>query len=180
MTSDPIRIRCSECGQLLGVTRKRAGGRVACPRCQAELEVPRPHPSRPRPGSPSMPGPAGSPASAAESGRSSAAAPAPQADHWLERLAAAIPDEVKSLRPEDLRVEAEFANLITTRDPPEPPPEIPPPAETGPLDPPFPGSGSISAIALGPSESLALAAAEPEIQPPDPRFCRASSSNHRL
>jgi hypothetical protein len=40
----------------------------------------------------------------------------------MEEIAAAIPDDLASLRPEDIRVEAEFADLVVTTSPPVPPP----------------------------------------------------------
>ncbi len=42
MAAVPIKFRCHHCQQLLGVSRNRAGGVVACPRCAAELVVPEP------------------------------------------------------------------------------------------------------------------------------------------
>jgi hypothetical protein len=46
----------------------------------------------------------------------------------MEEIAAAIPDDLATLRPEDIRVEAEFADLMVTTG--APPPSIaPPPAE---------------------------------------------------
>jgi hypothetical protein len=41
---------------------------------------------------------------------------------FMEQIAAAIPDDLASLRPEDIRVEAEFADLVVTSTPPAPPP----------------------------------------------------------
>ncbi len=36
----PIRFACPKCNQLLGVSARRAGGRVSCPKCTAEVAVP--------------------------------------------------------------------------------------------------------------------------------------------
>jgi len=44
MASVPIRFRCFECNQLLGVSRSKAGTVVSCPKCAAELIVPVPEP----------------------------------------------------------------------------------------------------------------------------------------
>jgi len=36
----PIRFYCPFCGQLLGVSRRKAGAAVRCPRCLGEVGVP--------------------------------------------------------------------------------------------------------------------------------------------
>jgi hypothetical protein len=36
----PIRFRCRDCGQLLGIARRKAGAEVACPNCAKKLTVP--------------------------------------------------------------------------------------------------------------------------------------------
>jgi len=42
MAGNPIKFRCYQCNQLLGVSRNRVGGVVSCPKCQAGLIVPDP------------------------------------------------------------------------------------------------------------------------------------------
>src|SRR5438270_499892 len=49
MAEGPLKFRCYQCNQLLGVPPKRAGSVIACPRCGADLLVPRPE-SGPAPG----------------------------------------------------------------------------------------------------------------------------------
>jgi phage FluMu protein Com len=36
----PIRFRCQYCNQLLGIARRKAGTKVECPTCHAQLQVP--------------------------------------------------------------------------------------------------------------------------------------------
>ncbi|HMC65241.1 MAG TPA: hypothetical protein VKI65_09910 [Gemmataceae bacterium] len=38
----PIRFRCGNCNQLLGISRKKVGTRVRCPTCATEVTVPSP------------------------------------------------------------------------------------------------------------------------------------------
>lgn len=40
MPSAPMKIRCYSCGQLLGVSRSKAGRVIACPKCASELTIP--------------------------------------------------------------------------------------------------------------------------------------------
>ena len=40
MPSAPMKIRCYHCGQLLGVSRSKAGRVISCPKCSSELSVP--------------------------------------------------------------------------------------------------------------------------------------------
>ena len=39
----PIRFRCAYCDQLMGISRRKAGTVVNCPKCKGQVEVPRPH-----------------------------------------------------------------------------------------------------------------------------------------
>ncbi|MDR3619264.1 MAG: hypothetical protein P4L85_07935 [Paludisphaera borealis] len=41
ISEEPIKFRCYQCNKLLGVPARKVGSIVACPRCQAELQVPR-------------------------------------------------------------------------------------------------------------------------------------------
>ena len=40
MPSAPMKIRCYNCGQLLGVSRSKAGRVISCPKCASELNIP--------------------------------------------------------------------------------------------------------------------------------------------
>jgi hypothetical protein len=113
MAGMPIKFRCYQCNQLLGVSRSRSGKVVNCPKCGSDLIVPD-----------SEEAPAGAgPTSSAE------ATPA-----FLAALDAGVPIELADLRPEDIRVQSEDdwrPPPINTGAPrpapaPEAPPEIPP------------------------------------------------------
>lgn len=80
MAGVPLKFRCYQCNQLLGVSRSKAGTVVACPRCGVELIVPQP------------PEPGGS--------GSTDAAPAVSGG-----LDAGMSLESLDIRPEDIRVE---------------------------------------------------------------------------
>src|SRR5262249_62175407 len=126
--------------QLLAVPAQRAGSVVACPRCKAELLIP--SPESPDPGD-GLPGAGASVLRSPAAKGSAPAAPPEGRPPFLEGMASVIPPEAADLRPEDLRVEAEFFENLT-REPaapagpalvPEPPVEEPspvPPA-TGPV-----------------------------------------------
>jgi phage FluMu protein Com len=110
-TAERLKVRCYRCNQLLAVTPTKAGSVVACPRCKAELLIPRPEPQETADqaftsATDSPPGTAGQEGSASPS--------------FLDEIAALIPPEVASLRPEDLRVEAEFFETLT-HEPTSPP-----------------------------------------------------------
>ncbi len=139
MPEDRLRFRCYRCNQLLGVPLKRAGTVIACPRCKAELVVPEPQEqaaaagaTRTGPSSSPQSGPRGVPAGASPS---SGPGPLPS---FMEEIAAAIPDDLASLRPEDIRVEAEFADLVVTATEPVTP-TLPATAEPEPVPGPEPG-----------------------------------------
>jgi len=113
MPAELLKFRCYSCNQLLAVAPSRAGSVVACPRCNAELQIP-----------------AAELASKAETEKASrrrrggtvtsnaatSQPNAPDVPTFLAEIAGAIPPEVAELRPEDLRVEAEVFETIT-RDP---------------------------------------------------------------
>ena len=109
-----LKFRCYRCNQLLGASSRRVGTVTSCPRCRAELEVPRPD-------EPATSAEADSPSpSSSRATRSSAdvRGTSAAASTFIEDIAAAIPDELAALRPEDIRVEAEFANrFVRTREP---------------------------------------------------------------
>jgi hypothetical protein len=110
-----LKFRCYQCNQLLASAPSKAGSIVSCPRCKADLVVP----------------PAESPAGAdlesssvdKASGRatSTLTPPRPTDPSGLDENSAAIPADLIDLRPEDLRVEAEFFESLTRR--PQPPSE---------------------------------------------------------
>src|SRR5271157_3764321 len=115
MSNDHLRFRCYRCNQLLGVSFRKAGTVSSCPRCAAELKVPRPEEqtvtadaSRSGHGfTPESRVPVSSTAPTSKSGGN--ALPS-----FMEEIAAAIPDDLATLRPEDIRVEAEFVDLVVT------------------------------------------------------------------
>ena len=147
MAIERLKFRCYRCNQLLGATPNKAGSVVTCPKCSAELLIPVPElPAEegaeiqaPEP-SPA-PNPALAPAqaqarvrpepraaaaqalAAAASERSATATavkhplrPA-QAPAYPDDLAAVLPPDLIDLRPEDLRVEAEFFESLTRQSP---------------------------------------------------------------
>ncbi len=115
MSDDHLKFRCYRCNQLLGVSSRRAGTVISCPKCAAELKVPRPEEqtvtadaSRSGHGfTPESRVPVSSTAPTSKSGGN--ALPS-----FMEEIAAAIPDDLATLRPEDIRVEAEFVDLVVT------------------------------------------------------------------
>jgi len=126
MAEGPLKFRCYQCNQLLGVPPKRAGSVIACPRCGTELLVPRPETEREPEPEPTLaeqlargPVPAG---------RSRSRGSAPDAEpagsdagsipSFMSELGTAIPEDLVALRPEDIRVEAEFADLVVTTNEP--------------------------------------------------------------
>jgi hypothetical protein len=115
MPADLLKFRCYRCNQLLAVSPNKVGATVSCPKCKADLVVPGAEPppkGEPRPRT-SGKGPAA--AGAGPDDLTSKSVPLPG---FLGEMDTAVPAEVADLRPEDLRVEAEFfANL--TRKPPD-------------------------------------------------------------
>lgn len=135
-TAERLKIRCYRCNQLLAVVPTKAGSVVSCPKCQAELLIPRPESS-------SAAAELSDPSVAAlRSGTYQAltpvsetptTAPRPQprdpgSQSFLDEISAIIPPEVASLRPEDLRVEAEVFSSIIREPAPTPPSAEPPPS----------------------------------------------------
>ena len=120
MAESPLKFRCYQCNQLLGVPPKKAGSVIACPRCGAELLVPRPE-SEPVPSLAQelVPVPAGrsrsrGSAADAEPTRSEAGS----IPSFANELGTGIPEDLVALRPEDIRVEAEFADLVISTNEP--------------------------------------------------------------
>jgi phage FluMu protein Com len=121
-----LKIRCYRCNQLLAVAPSKAGTVVACPKCKADLLIPKPGPPAEEPTDPSVVGlksetfPSLAPVTESTTGRGG-----PPSASYLDEIAALIPPEVASLRPEDLRVEAEVFEAITRQPSPPPPAEDP-------------------------------------------------------
>ncbi|MGA2705788.1 MAG: hypothetical protein ABSH35_32495 [Isosphaeraceae bacterium] len=135
MPEDHLRFRCYRCNQLLGVSSRKAGTVISCPRCAAELKVPRPE-EQTVTADASRSGhgfttesrvPVSSTTPTSKSGGN--ALPA-----FMEEIAAAIPDDLATLRPEDIRVEAEFVDLVVTTSE-----GVTPPAARVPQSEPLPG-----------------------------------------
>jgi hypothetical protein len=126
-----LKFRCYQCNQLLASLPSKAGSIVCCPRCKADLVVPASD-------SPAAADPeASSVGKAAGRADSTPRPPKPAVSVGVDEMAAAIPADLIDLRPEDLRVEAEFFHSLTRApeplDEPEPPPwEAPEPAATFP------------------------------------------------
>jgi len=143
MAAVPIKFRCHHCQQLLGVSRNRAGGVVACPRCAAELMVPDPDEPgvmTPEP-QPPFPAPADS----------------------SEPLDSGIPLDLLNLRPEDIRVEPGSAFAAPFRLPEASPPS--PRLAPSPDPVPFPSSVP-TPVATGPSTTPTPAADGPPAATP--------------
>jgi hypothetical protein len=83
--ANPLKFRCYQCNQLLGVSRSKVGEIVSCPKCRAELLVPEPVEVAVATGDPGS-----------SSVQSSANAGA---------LDSGLPFELIDIRPEDIRVE---------------------------------------------------------------------------
>ncbi len=124
MAVERLKIRCYQCNQLLAVAPNKAGTVVACPKCKADLLIPRLETPSKADGQSDDPSLATNPSSsvkvsASASGSSSVGEPSP----FLAEIAAVIPPEVAALRPEDLRVEAEFFEALTNQPPMTPRPD---------------------------------------------------------
>jgi len=142
MAIDRLKFRCYRCNQLLGATPNKAGSIVTCPKCSAELLIPIPElrsdessdvqtrlaaPARPKVRSEVRPKPETEFAAPSESIAAAATAvqPVPRRSpsaSSIEEFAAALPPDLIDLRPEDLRVEAEFFESLTRQ--PAPPPAV--------------------------------------------------------
>jgi DNA-directed RNA polymerase subunit RPC12/RpoP len=139
MAIERLKFRCYRCNQLLGATPNKAGSVVTCPKCSAELLIPVPE-LRPDEGSTVQARPAApdrakvradarpkaepefaapSESIAAATAVQSAPRPSPRSAS-IDELAAALPPDLIDLRPEDLRVEAEFFESLTRQPPSSP------------------------------------------------------------
>jgi hypothetical protein len=84
MAGQPIKFRCFQCNQLLGVSRSKAGKVVNCPKCATGLIVPEP-----------------AEVPAAGAGPITGETPALVAD-----IDSGVPIELADIRPEDIRVQS--------------------------------------------------------------------------
>ncbi len=138
MATERLKFRCYRCNQLLAASVNKAGTVVSCPKCQADLLVP---PPEPRSGSePELPArPVIEPQVKVEGGDApriqsdvpnrgepasgkavvEPAAPPATTGSFVSDISAMIPPDLIDLRPEDLRVEAEFFQSLT-REPARP------------------------------------------------------------
>jgi hypothetical protein len=102
-----LKFRCYQCNQLLASAPGKAGSIVSCPRCKADLVVPAS--DSPAAADPEA-SPVGRPSGRVEATHMPTKAAVPSG---LDEMAANIPADLIDLRPEDLRVEAEFFQSLT-------------------------------------------------------------------
>ncbi len=143
MATERLKFRCYRCNQLLAVAPSKAGTVVACPKCQADLLIPGGEPrakgngenraraeveSRPKTKTVSPTSGEALPWAQAEAAAvlgSSQVPPEPApVPGFLGQFAGVIPPDLADLRPEDLRVEAEFFESLTRV--PDPAPTVDP------------------------------------------------------
>jgi hypothetical protein len=118
LAADRLKFRCYRCNQLLAAAPGKAGAVVTCPKCKAELQVPAPEPSVFADVAPRQQADTASRAATTDAPPKPPPVPA-----YIQEIAAAIPAEVADLRPEDLRVEAEFFESLTRPPARQPDPE---------------------------------------------------------
>jgi hypothetical protein len=156
MAVERLKIRCYQCNQLLAVSPNKVGTVVACPKCQADLMIPRLETPSKGDGSadPDLEATQNTSVKVASSVAGSSISvgePSP----FVSEIAAIIPPDVAALRPEDLRVEAEFFQSLTNR----------PPATPTPRTDPFEVPSSFSPEMLPPVPEVP-APSEPNFAPP--------------
>jgi len=180
MATERLKFRCYRCNQLLAVAPSKAGTVVSCPKCQADLLIPGAEPrtkgngenrakaeveSRPKTKTLSPTRGDAPPWAQAEAagvlGSSQVPSNPVPAPGFLGELAGVIPPDLADLRPEDLRVEAEFFESLTRV--PEPAPIVDPA--------PWPVTESLttsfsSEPLSAPASWLPPAGASPEMEPP--------------
>jgi len=139
MATERLKFRCYRCNQLLAASANKAGSVVSCPKCQADLLVP---PAEPQSASePELPArPLAEPQAKIEAAatpriqpdvpyrgeqtaKTATVEPPPRPEpvrSFVNDISTMIPPDLADLRPEDLRVEAEFFQSLT-REPPRPP-----------------------------------------------------------
>lgn len=108
MASAPVRFRCGQCKQLIGVSRSKAGTVVTCPRCQARLVAPEPDDDH-----------QGAPVAS-----SSALSPSPISTEAGARSGSASFDDL-DLRVEDIQVEPGVRHLYPTSEAAATPEDVP-------------------------------------------------------
>ena len=124
MAIERLKFRCYRCNQLLAVAPNKAGTIVSCPKCQSDLLIPGAEPrvkgngeNRARSEIELRPTAETEPGARAEAAAilgSSQAPPKPRPGaSYLDEIAGMIPPDLADLRPEDLRVEAEFFESLT-------------------------------------------------------------------
>jgi len=193
MAVERFKIRCYRCNQLLAVAPNKAGTVVACPKCKADLLIPLPESQTAGAGagagdsavtanrslSPAASASASGAASSSSSSSSSSlslSSTSGEPSAFSTDLAGMIPPELAALRPEDLRVEAEFFGSLT-HEPPAPPRDDPfqfpssfsaeallPPPETSPVFAPADGYSSAPESIAAPS---GLVPAPPPLPTPE-------------
>jgi hypothetical protein len=113
MAGAPIKFRCYQCNQLLGVSRSKVGSIVSCPKCATDLIVPEPGETIPS-GAPSSPLTAETPMAVGQP-------TLPETTReFLSAVAAGVPIEVADIRPEDIRVEPSIVWSPPSKPSPEP------------------------------------------------------------
>jgi hypothetical protein len=188
MAIERLKFRCYRCNQLLASSANKAGTVVSCPKCQADLLVPALEAQQPGSEPELLVRALGEPQIKTEA----TAAPKVQAESpargeqpvsktatvepprrpepvpsFVNDVSVVIPPDLADLRPEDLRVEAEFFQSLTRK----PPPPITDPVPWPPPEPVSPSFELETAIFSPPpavvSESPGLAASfEPAPAPP--------------
>jgi phage FluMu protein Com len=152
-----LKFRCYQCNQLLASAPGKAGSIVSCPRCKADLVVPATESPAAADPEPSAVGKA--------SGRvaSTLTPPKPAVSGGVDEMADAMPADLIDLRPEDLRVEAEFFQSLTRAPDPSNEPEPAPSRAPAPAV-PFPEvETGIPAVLTSPLPTIETAA--PQIPP---------------
>jgi hypothetical protein len=189
MATERLKFRCYQCNQLLAVAPNKAGTVVSCPKCQADLLIPGGEPrakgeaenrakgegaARTLAGTEVRTKAEAEPRARAETeprARAEAAAilgssqvpppkPAP-VPVFLGEIAGAFPPDLADLRPEDLRVEAEFFERLTRVPEPAPVPESAPVFEPPSWPALEPSTRSFSAEPASPYVSFPAAAEAP-------------------
>jgi hypothetical protein len=113
MPDERLKFRCYRCNQLLGAPAKKVGSVVSCPRCKAELKVPVPDEQAAEVEAGEVNPGLAAPRARDDEARASQGVGNPLPS-FMEEIAAAIPDDLATLRPEDIRVEANFVDLVVT------------------------------------------------------------------
>jgi phage FluMu protein Com len=214
MAIERLKFRCYQCNQLLGATPNKAGSIVTCPKCSAELLIPIPElradegsTIQARPAAPvrtkvrgdARPKPElefEAPAESIAAATAVQTVPKPQpSSQSIDELAAALPPDLIDLKPEDLRVEAEFFESLTRQVPAPPPgveqapwpalealeaqvrseafatPALGPPAVESPV---VRSTPAVSPFVATQTVNLVPAAAEPLTPPPVPQRAEAA------